>query len=1382
MITRRLPFLSLPVTLAVILLGALPVASAQPPPAKAPLILGKAFWADKPVRDTITICLMSFDNDTEAIDTTLGKLDETDASGMSDLMLAAGPVQDSIKPKLLGDTAPTPTGRFGGGLQLSGKGALEIGPVVWGKAFGTDRTLTVDFWVKPARDAGHATLVDLPGLAGGSVLKIVRDADGTCLAEGPAGRSFRHSRPIPSDTWTHLALNWPLNGAVQLLVDGLPVSAPGELSASLGNPSATLMPRLFLGAESGLKNGFAGLLDEVRLSSGARPFYELEHDSFRDATATRPVTSGPPYFVLLDKPLIACSFDGTLTPEVFTGLKASGKANPGAFRPGIRGQAYDLSNARKDGFRLDGSGLFPMEAGTLEFWMRPLTWDNLFIGDYLGSNVRPQMLLQFGRPDYPEFRALRAVQLRQGRGLQESAADAGFLPIHPGVWTHVLCTWSPGRKMIYLNGKPQPGNEIMLNSNYLYDQPDWDKYVNSGGLTTNPSLYGWSLIPSATLIDEWRIYGRAYSSEEAANAYARWFPDAATRLAALPPIRVTPAYDYNARRLELKCTCLPVNEVDPASVHIILTGRAGSTLPATTSNSAVGKVLSTLPPTDKPEIIFDGNLTLDASYGASTSITRNLPFGDYRIEVTSFAKDGKPLTSKTIPYSRTQPVWWQNTLGKERTVPTPWTPIQATDDQLSVWGRTVTLAPGGLPAQIAAVGTNMLAAPLRLHGTAGGKDIVFQGEPVAMGPKADDERQWTGHLKAGALTADVKGSLEYDGMMTFAVTLSPAQSERDAPPLERLVLDVPFRPEVGSELIVNGGGNNFRGAWEVRFIPPGEGRVWDSLTSKPSLQKAVARGSFCPVVWIGDDDRGLCFFGENDKGWTPVTNAPAQEIRRENGAVVYRMNIIAEPVVLTKPRTFTFILHPTPTKPLPAGWRAYNRSGVNGHFANLEGIDACISPTLTAPSNSPTHLGMTFVMEPPSWEDARLNGEVLRERAGKGNPRLFYINYSWPKLGPSMAEYSGNLWSRGRMLWTREVEDYMTWIINEYIKRDIIDGIYIDDMSLGANAVPFGTAYALEDGTMQPGFNTLGFRRFLKRVHTLFLQAGKPPMIIPHMTYCFEIPALSFADACVNGEDRDIYYPAQHTYPQAWGRDELRIQGSSAKWGFITLWKNCINAEKVKPGPDLPRWNYLQGRALYALLTPSDLGVMWGNNQRNVIEPSLAAFAMGAPDLRFLPPWKCTGLIDVREARLPSADQPGGPDKPGQTNVIATCVYVWKDRALMMVSNLGSNEQVVTVSATPASLFPGTQSVTFKEADAALAAPVIPVASRDDIKKASQSMGIDLNNPDGQVDLTSPEDLLSGKKPAQKAAERLVLKQNGPTVTVLIRPYDFRLVEISPAK
>ena len=189
------------------------------------------------------------------------------------------------------------------------------------------------------------------------------------------------------------------------------------------------------------------------------------------------------------------------------------------------------------------------------------------------------------------------------------------------------------------------------------------------------------------------------------------------------------------------------------------------------------------------------------------------------------------------------------------------------------------------------------------------------------------------------------------------------------------------------------------------------------------MAKGALVGHFCPVIWIGDDDRGLCFFGENDRGWTPDNDAAAQELHREGDVVIYRMNVITRPVKVATAREFAFYVHPTPTKPLEPAWRSHNRHGRDVPVGSYEVIDNFLAESLAAaPKGAAT--GVSFTIEPASWEEAGRHAENMRKRFGAQNPVLKYIDGSWPSFGPSMADFVSGLWGgSGRLAWTREVED-----------------------------------------------------------------------------------------------------------------------------------------------------------------------------------------------------------------------------------------------------------------------------------------------------------------------------------------------------------------------
>lgn len=1298
-----------------------------------------AFWEQRPRPDPNTVFLWGFDeketNDEEALAALEAAAEDADTAPAGPELVAA---QESVECHLAGDAAVVPEGRFGGGLTLRGAGAAT-GTVKLRDLLESAGALTLDLWLRPAPAAASATLLALAARDGSPLFRVRRDAGGTVSLLAGEDTLAKHSRPAPDGVWSHVALVLRNNGSAALLVNGTPQETPPRDPAVLAR-LALLGTGVSVGAAPGPRDGLTGGLDAVRLGRRERLFYEWADDAFCDPKAERPLAAGPPFFARRQPLPVRCSFDGTLQPEEFAGLRTDGEAAPELFRPGVRGQALDLSRLGAAKFALVGHNVLPLARGTIEFWFRPLGWNNFFHGDYLGTDLPWLPVLQFAQADCPPWRGLRVLRLAQGQTHKDFAGNAPWIRFHPGRWTHVVCTWSEAGTRVYLDGEPQPIDQVAFAGPlHIFDKQEHERWL-AASAGKDDGAYRLVFLPSATLIDELRIYPYPLAPEEARNACARYFPDAAERLAELPAVRADYAYDYYRRHLALGVACMPVDGTDPTTVAVEL-----------------------LPPGGGAPL-FAGEAKLDDTLKARLETDVELGFGTYPVEIECRDAQGKPLKTLRTEYVRPQPLWWQNALGKGDQVPKPWTPIRVEGtDRLSVWGRTLTLRPGGLPAALTSADADLLAAPVTLTGRVAGTEAVFAGKELQA--NIDGNRAtWTAALETQAVRAQVAGELEYDGLMTFTVTLLPAAAGAPVD-LEALHLDIPLRPEAAAQLIANGGGFNFRAAWDVRMLPAGDGRVWDSQTSKPKMDRGVIVGSFLPVIWLGDDARGLCFYGDNDAGWTPGPEQPAQEVRREGGAVVLRLNVITRPVRLEQERTFRFCLQATPTKPLPVAWRAYNRMQPGTPVPNAEVIDQFQGRPLTAPADRP-RADINFQLEPESWEAAALHAAWLRDKFGTENPLLFYIDYSWPKLGPTMADYMHSLWAgTGRMAWTREVEDYFVWLTDEYLKRGLFDGLYIDDVSLGRTFALYSTAYRLEDGRVQPGFNTLGFRRFLQRVWVLCDQAGKPPRIVPHMTWCFEIPALSFCDAAVNGEDRDILFPNEARYTQVWGRDELRIMGGSEKWGFVTLWKSGLSALQAPPGSDTRSWMYWQSRALHGHLFQHRLTPMWADEAHATFTPALGRFGIGRPDERFIADWERGATAHV-EAKAPEQ--------------VMACFLARPDRALLMLTNYAGDDQEVTVRVDAQALFGAPGALSFSDADETLRPPAAKAATKAEVKAARSAAGQDLLGETGNVTEAGALDELEGLDPAAKESARLAPQAEGNSVRVTVRARDFRLLLVTP--
>jgi hypothetical protein len=73
-------------------------------------------------------------------------------------------------------------------------------------------------------------------------------------------------------------------------------------------------------------------------------------------------------------------------------------------------------------------------------------------------------------------------------------------------------------------------------------------------------------------------------------------------------------------------------------------------------------------------------------------------------------------------------------------------------------------------------------------------------------------------------------------------------------------------------------------------------------------------------LWLGDEERGLAWFAENELGYEAGPK-PFQEIERKGDTAILRIRLIGKPITLDRERTIVFGLMASPGKPLPENWR-----------------------------------------------------------------------------------------------------------------------------------------------------------------------------------------------------------------------------------------------------------------------------------------------------------------------------------------------------------------------------------------------------------------------------------------------------------------------------
>jgi hypothetical protein len=531
--------------------------------------------------------------------------------------------------------------------------------------------------------------------------------------------------------------------------------------------------------------------------------------------------------------------------------------------------------------------------------------------------------------------------------------------------------------------------------------------------------------------------------------------------------------------------------------------------------------------------------------------------GEYEI-VLAAQGDGVPREPVVRTFERTRYEWEGEKLGTSARVYPPFTPIEADPAARTV--KTVlrkhTLTDIGLVAQVEATSAQtgvtrpLLAAPMRLVAKVGGQAHVAAARPDADGSlfrgdaATPDAVETRGYYVAGPLRGQVRGRWEYDGCLR--VDLWMCGTEGGAA-IEELTLEIPLRADAATMIHANA--DRIRAPVAQR-LPAGDGIVWDA--SKVACDDYLK--NFCPYIYLGDAVRGLCWFAENDGGWSWDRATPNLTVVRQGGEVVLRVHLVNKPIV-TGARKITFGLMAAPVKPRyveagqPPGWWRYRylRDGYTllGTDINWFGIgcgsvypvggDLGLWEVLkrgNAEKLGQAEVDATIARGMPFFEkrgaDAVRSWRAhvahnLRSRFGKR--MVFYYNRAAIQCLPEYETFKDewnltDLRSVGKGDGADEIKivpsaSYNNFALHWYAKSFELggnQGVYWDNWFI---APSFNTAmtdaYADADGTVVPAAGIWAMRELAKRTFVMMNERGMRPITFPHMTSFNPLPMMSFA-------------------------------------------------------------------------------------------------------------------------------------------------------------------------------------------------------------------------------------------------------------------------------
>ena len=645
-----------------------------------------------------------------------------------------------------------------------------------------------------------------------------------------------------------------------------------------------------------------------------------------------------------------------------------------------------------------------------------------------------------------------------------------------------------------------------------------------------------------------------------------------------------------------------------------------------------------------------------------------------------------PITLTRWFYRQTFP-WEQEKLGLDDVVIPPFEPLTVDESatRVSCVLRTHEHGPAGFWKQVTSQGREILAGPVRLEATAGGKTVAATGAAPKFTDRKPTRVAGTAAWKAGGLEGTTDFAYDYDGYTEFTLALAPTAAE-----IDRVQLVIPLK--AAEAWLLHPVTTVLRHHYAGR-VPAGTGKVWDSA----NLPGGKMLGTFVPYVFVGGPERGICFAADNDRDWVSDPAVPAFEIDRDGETVNLRLNLVARPHRLTRPRTIRFALQATPAKPMPTepvSWRRWwftnpkhgQRHDVLGTMLGVNiGWGAAQLVTDLVPANE----DISF------WEAMaanRASGKLdqgFLERWKRRYPALAenFNTYKWgletvsfvppngadttsfkyifPYLNPrggsmldpafattyldewSSMDVAAPGWKPGpdRVLREKLIPcwyglepvpsnvDHQVWWLRKMVET-FADGPYWDNFFVKASWVPAeagGPAYVDDEGRLKAGVNLRGFRSLVKRTAVMMHALGKRPLSWIHMTNANVVPVLSFGAVNLDWEWRDLGQQAGVDIQDRLGIDRdpalVLAQSTGLQAGNVSVAIDRFHAK----GKEAIAW---QMRTGLAVCLPHEIRQKDGGPDAAFAQATLDEFGYGLPDCKVFRYWEQGHPLEATGARI----------------------------------------------------------------------------------------------------------------------------------------------------
>ena len=358
--------------------------------------------------------------------------------------------------------------------------------------------------------------------------------------------------------------------------------------------------------------------------------------------------------------------------------------------------------------------------------------------------------------------------------------------------------------------------------------------------------------------------------------------------------------------------------------------------------------------------------------------------------------------------------WLNSTLGQEDEVVPPFTPLEVRGNTIRMLGREVVFGDSGLPERIRSNGRDVLAGPMALT-------IETANGPVqwaTRGPRGMQRNEAVveryGSMRDRRVRAFVKSKTEFDGCLTFDVTVQP-DTEVAAKDIR---LDIPLARDVAQYMMGMGKRGGTRPAeWHWQWdIGQADNMVWLGSVEaglqlklegeRDTWETRDLRQSGLPRSWWNEGHGRCDITEEGDRVLLRVSTGPRTLVH------------IGGPGTYGAPLRFRFRLLITPFKPVdPDHWNwRYGDTNTSGNVYHLH-HGTPQNPYINYPFLKIPEL-QALVAQVKAEHTYRTDfGALTYPAAGNINPQRGVlhvwgrVNFDPAAGGPGQAQYNQGLFS-----------------------------------------------------------------------------------------------------------------------------------------------------------------------------------------------------------------------------------------------------------------------------------------------------------------------------------------------------------------------------------